>query len=121
MTKNYSIIKLYEILFELGKVRHKRDFSRFFMGRGRGYYTMISTGNNRHASIGAIHYLVKRLKHDISCESDADMKRRLTDCLNLADLELAIRLNQLARSARTSQSLSSTAAPVVTCSDGMVG
>jgi len=93
--KNYAAVKSFDVLRDLGKVKGRTEFSKFYCGRNSDYFSMILR-SGRRMSIGALTRLIKRLEFEIGNEKNDQVRIKLNECFSSLQAEVMIRLNQQA-------------------------
>jgi hypothetical protein len=94
--RNYVAVKSFDTLRELGKVKGRTDFSRFYFGRNADYFSMILRSGRRLISLGALHRLAKRLESEIENEKSYQIKNKLDECVTSLQIEITTRLDKQA-------------------------
>jgi hypothetical protein len=93
--QNYAVVKLFDVLRELGKIKGRTQFSRFFCARNSDYFSMILRSAGRQVSIGCLHRLIKRLDYEIGGEKNNQARKKLTECMVSLQAEITTRLDQI--------------------------
>jgi len=94
--RNYTVVKSFDVLRGLGKIKGRTDFSRLYCGRNSDYFSMILRSKRRQVSLGALYRLMKRLDFEIKNEKDWQAKTKLNECISSLRSEIEIRLDRQA-------------------------
>jgi hypothetical protein len=105
MVKNYVVVKSFNTLRELGKVKGRTQFSRFYCGRNTDYFSMILRSKGRLVSLGALHRLSKRLGCEIENETNGQARKKLSACVDTLQAEITSRLDRQASLYKTREKL----------------
>ena len=103
--RNYSAVKSFEVLRELGKIKKKTEFSAYYFGRNADYFSMILRSGGRKVSLGALHRLSKRLGCEIENETNGQARKKLSACVDSLQAEIISRLDRQASLYRTREKL----------------